>query len=461
MEALDNKYAIELESIKGAIQSSTLFEMYQDTEEEEDYIALRTEFEPAIESLYQRVATENPLQLMSMEKKLCDPGYEGLFLSKVLGYTVLRGEVDDLYRYKRPQDHFKEVLLAISNSSNFDYIKSRIGQTIQVGFGLSSDIWITHLIEQVANNRVANFLKSQVLPKYREPHERKDAYARYSRQFAEAHFHSAEFPKTPSELKVLFSSLKRFLLHRAQPTRNNESLLPNIIEFLNNKSLQFSREYLEVLIIFAHFYDHSAQKHWLRDLFNKARTEYAPFETDYFELLEALLNSGQNIDKVEDEKIIGLLDWNIDDKLSRYYRLVEIIHTRGYVHDDTVEAVRNFYDQHEGLSTVNECLRRAIYTHFAHLMHNLPEESYADYFELNKTFALYMQLFNNQQFNQDVKKLSMRYIQLLLKKYIDKRGKDYQDIKKFVAHTFVEQSFMTEKEIVELFKTRRRKKTTA
>ncbi|HLF65158.1 MAG TPA: hypothetical protein VI603_15445 [Saprospiraceae bacterium] len=460
MEALDNKYAIELESIKGAIQSSNLLAAYQESEEEEDYLALRAEFEPSIEGLYERVAVENPLQLISMEKKLCDPGYEGLYLARVLGYAVLRGEVDDQYRYKRPQDHFKDVLLAICNSSNFEYIKSRIGQTIQVGFGLSSDIWITNLIEQVSNKRVASFLKAQILPKYREMHERQSTYARYSRQFSEAAFQSTEFPKTTSELKVMFSSLKQFLLHRAKHSAHNDSLLPNILEFLNNTALQFSREYLEVLAIFAHFYDYSAQKHWLKDLFNRARREYPAFEQEYFEFLESLLNSSLNIDRTSDEKIIAVLDWNIEDELTRYYRLIEIIHSRGYVHDDTIEAVRNFYDLHEGLSTVNECLRRSIFRYFQRLMENLPEESYTDYFELNKTFALYMQLFNNQQFSLDVKRLSMHYIQRLLRKYIDKRGRDYQDIKKFVSHTFVEFGFMSEKEIIELFKTRRRKKVT-
>lgn len=461
MEALDHKYAIELESIKGAIQSSNLLATYQESEEEEDYLALRAEFEPSIENLYERVAVENPLQLISMEKKLCDPGFEGLYLARVLGYAVLRGEIDDQCRYRRPQDHFKDVLLAICNSSNFEYIKSRIGQTIQVGFGLSSDIWITNLIEQVSNKRVAAFLKAQILPKYRELAERKSAYARYSRQFSDAAFQSTEFPKTTGELKVMFSALKQFLLHRAQHSEHNASLLPNIIDFLNNSALQFSREYLEVLAIFAHFYDYSAQKNWMKELFNRARREYPQFEEEYFSFLESLLNSSLNVDRVADEKIISLLDWNIEDELTRYYRLIQIVHSHGYVHDDTIEAVRNFYDQHEGLSTVNECLRRAIFRHFQRLMENLPEESYTDYFELNKTFALYMQLFNNQQFSLDVKKLSMQYIQRLLRKYIDKRGKDYQDVKKFVSHTFVELGFLTEKEIVEMFKTRRRKKATA
>jgi hypothetical protein len=461
MEALDNKYSIELESIKGAIQSSDLLATFQENEEDEDFLAMRSEFEPAIEHLYQRIAAENPLQLISFEIKLCDPGFEGLYLSRILGYTVLRGEVDDHSRYKRPQDHFKVVLLAICNSSNFEYIKTRIGQTVQIGFGLSSDIWITHLIEQVPNKRVATFLHAQVLPKYRDADERKQAYVRYRRQFSEADFFSAEFPKNSSEFKVLYSSLKRFMLHRAYHAQSNTSLLPNIVAMLDNKDLQYSKEYVHILAIFALFFEHGDQQAWLVDLFNRTRKEYPGFEEHYFEFLESLLNSNIEVDQAVDEKMIQILDSSIKDELAKYYQLIEIVHTRGYVHDDTIDAVRNFYDQHEGLSTVNECLRRAILSHFKRLMLNLPVESYPDYFELNKTFALYMQLFNNQQFNQEVKKLSMSYVQKLQKHYTDKRGKDYQDIKKFVAHTFVEMNFMTDKQIVELFKTRRRKKATA
>ncbi len=45
---------------------------------------------------------------------------------------------------------FKEVLFAICNSSNFEYLRKRIGQTIQTGFALSSDIWVTNLINEIA-----------------------------------------------------------------------------------------------------------------------------------------------------------------------------------------------------------------------------------------------------------------------------------------------------------------------
>jgi hypothetical protein len=53
----------------------------------------------------------------------------------------------------------------------------------------------------------------------------------------------------------------------------------------------------------------------------------------------------------------------------------------------------------------------------------------------------------------------MLYIQKLLLRYTDKRGKDYQDIKRFVSTQFVDFGFLTDKEVVDLFKSRRKKKT--
>jgi hypothetical protein len=72
-----------------------------------------------------------------------------------------------------------------------------------------------------------------------------------------------------------------------------------------------------------------------------------------------------------------------------------------------------------------------------------------------------MNIFANQQFNQQLKELSLEYVSKLLKKYTDKRGKDYQDIKKFVTTTFQDLGFLKEKEVVEMFKTRRKRKKTS
>ena len=70
-----------------------------------------------------------------------------------------------------------------------------------------------------------------------------------------------------------------------------------------------------------------------------------------------------------------------------------------------------------------------------------------------------MKIFSNEKFNQDVQALNQEFINRLLKKFNDKRGKDYQEIKKFVSAHFAELEFMKEKDIAELFKTKRKKAT--
>ena len=459
MENLDQKYTVELDSISGAIQSSDLLAKYLDDEEEDSYQALREEFEPQIEAVYEKVAAENPLQLFSLEQKLLDPAFEGLYLSKVLGYAALRGEVDDSCRYKRPQNHFKEILMAICGSPNFDVIKTRIGQGVQVGFGLSSGIWITNLIEKVEGKRVNSFLKAQVLPKYMDAKYRKQALESYARQFASMNYQSAEFPGTRGELKVLISSLLSFIEYRIRIQANNDSLVPNIKDFITNKDFQYGPEIVGVLHLFVNFFDKAHHKAWLKDVFNNGRKEYASFNDEYFKFHEYILKSDLDVDAAADGNVFALLDTSIEDDLLRYYSLMDTIHKKGYVHDDSVKAVRTFYDQHEGLSVINECLRRSIYGHFRRLLVNLSSDAYHDFFEIHKLFAVYFQIFNNQQFVQDVKQLSLDYVRKLLKVYTDKRGKDYQDIKKFVSQTYLDLGFMTEKQIVELFKTRRKKKT--
>lgn len=457
MEMLDNKYQIELDSIKGAIQSSDLLVQYLEDEEEESYQALREAFEPSIEAVYEKVASENPLQLISLEEQLLDSGFEGLYTARILGYAVLRGEIDELYRYKRPQDHFKKVLLAICASPNFDLIQMRIGQGVQIGFGLSSHIWITNLIEQVEGKRVKAFLESQVLDKYREVKHRRVAYNKYRNQFS-INYHCAEFPTTMSELKVLFSSLRHFLMHRVQIKANNSSLLPNIVAFLNNEVFKGTTEYVQVLSLFTNFYEHGEHTDWLKATFHTTRVNQPGFVDAYFTFQEFLLNSELEVEAEADQRVISIIDMSVEDDLTAYYALMSEIHTKGYVHDDVIESARAFYDQHEGLSTINECLRKAILGHFRRLLSNLSVEAYTDYFEMNKVFALYIQIFNNQQFNQDVKKYSLAYVGKLLKRYTDKRGKDYQEIKRFVSQTYLDLGFLKEKEIVELFKTRRKRK---
>ncbi|MFM9950722.1 MAG: hypothetical protein ACKV1O_22485, partial [Saprospiraceae bacterium] len=104
-----------------------------------------------------------------------------------------------------------------------------------------------------------------------------------------------------------------------------------------------------------------------------------------------------------------------------------------------------------------ECIRQTIYHYFARLINNIEEDAYPDFIEASRLFPVYMHIFANERFNQDLENLSMNYINKLLLRFADKRGKDYQDIKKFVSSVFLDLGFLKEKEVVELFKTRRKK----
>ncbi|MEM1323156.1 MAG: hypothetical protein AAGG75_23020 [Bacteroidota bacterium] len=459
MKELNPEYQQQLDQMIQDIQATEEFQRFLDEEEEEDYQTIRETFEPRIAELYEEVTNNNPLQLLAFEKAMLDPNLEGLFLPRILGYAVLRGVTDDNYKYMRPQQHFKDILMAICNSSNFDFIRKRIGQTIQMGFALSSDIWITNLINVIENKRIRYFLQGQKLPKYRDLKERRIGYARYKNQFKQDDFYTTVFPTTKSELKVLYPSVRQFMRHRVTVGKDNSSILKEIRAFLDNEDFKGSPEYIEFLCLYANFFDVNEADHkHLTDILHTARKDET-FSEKWLENILAIHNSSDlNLDGTADKRVSALLHHGVKDELSNYYDLTDIIHSKGYLHDDTIEATKVFYNAHEGLSTVNECLRKTIFNYFAQFLKNIGISEYPEYFELSKIFPVYLGIFSNQQFNQNLKELCMAYIRKLLKRYTDKRGKDYQDIKKFVSTNFLDLGFLKQKEIVELFKTRRKKK---
>ena len=148
LQELEEVYMDRLEELAQEIQASEELQSYLEEEEEESYNRLKEIYEAKIGILYDEVAAKHPLQLVYFEKVLLHNAFEGLFLPKILGHSVLRGEANDRMKYITPQEHFADVLMAICNSANFELLKKRIGQSIQIGFALSSDIWITNLINR-------------------------------------------------------------------------------------------------------------------------------------------------------------------------------------------------------------------------------------------------------------------------------------------------------------------------
>ena len=93
MEALNPEYQARLDEIAKAIPESEEHVQYLEEEEEEDYQKMRDRFEPLIQAIYEEVAQDNPLQLPALETALLANDFEGMYLPRILGYTVLRGLV--------------------------------------------------------------------------------------------------------------------------------------------------------------------------------------------------------------------------------------------------------------------------------------------------------------------------------------------------------------------------------
>lgn len=460
MYELDASYVKKLEKIAVDIQKSDVLKQYLEEEEEEFYVQLKEAAEPKIYKIYKTVAAEHPLQLVQLEKKLLDPSFEGLFLPRILGFCVLRGVINKQYKYIRPQHHFQEILLTICASANFDFLKKRIGQTIQIGFALSSDIWVTNLINRIENKRIRHFLQALNVSRLRVLEQRILEYNRYKKQFDNENYLSISFPDSTSKLAIAYTGLERFLLYRMEHQEDNTSLIEPLDAFMANKDLIGSKEHLYMCTIYGAFFDlPEKSKKALSKNISVVRKKLENADEKLFAFLLELHGRKKTLLTPEaDLRLAELIDTKVKDQLSDYFTIVKTIHTQGYTNESTQEAIQKAYLEHEGLSSFNEGVRKTVFQYFSSLVGNLEATDYTEYFEITKLFAVYMQLFGNQQFNQHLKELSMVYVHKLLKHFTDKRGRDYQDVKKFITATFRDFEFLTDKEIVNLFKTRRKKR---
>ena len=462
MYELNAEYLTKLEELAVGIQDSPALASYLNSEEEDDYNELKNTFEPSIAEIYQEVATNSPLQLIALEQVLMDPVFEGLFLPKLLGYVVLRGNVNNDFKYIRPQEHFKDLIIAISTSPNFELLRKRIGMSVQVGFALCSDIWITNVLESIDNKRVKQFFQNQKNEKFVHLAERKLAYSRFLKQFQNDTFLSAEFPSNTGELVVFFPQLKRFLLSRVNKSLPNESLIKPLSEFVINEEFWGTMEHQEIMLIFGLFFETpEIDRINLHKTLNKIRTKESElFSQRTFTTLLHLHQDGTGILTPDaDLRLSSIIDKTLKDDLASYYLLIDKVHKAGYTNESVQEEIRQFHAKFDGLSDINECLRLTISQYFLKLIKNLEEQDYMEFFGIfTQLFPTYQQIFNNQHFNMRIREAALAFVDRLQDTFLDKRGRDYQEVKKFVGRTFVEIEFVTEKEFVERFKTVRKAK---
>lgn len=460
MEHLNKLYEQNLENIANEIQESEILQQYLEEEDEAIYQSLVEAFEPKIAEVYDEVALNAPLQLLALEVLLRHEGFEGLFLPRLLGYSVLRGEVDEYYKFVLQQESFGAALQVICDSPNFESIRKRIGQTIQIGFALSSDIWITNFTEKLENKRIRFFLQTQKLDKYRDPESRRVGLYNYRKQFRNQNYYTCTFPDSPAELTINFHSLRSFLEFRIMLNQENQSFLGKMVDFVSDKKYFGSKEHLILTSLIINFFELSkAESEKMALVFNTIRKETPDFATKYFEFQTEILRSDLPFKPSCDKQVANLLDKKIQDDVSKYYALIGDMASKGFVHGDIVEQIRTLYGQNEGLSPINECIRLAIFKQFKQVIVHLQPEDFKEFIEnITKLFPVYMDIFSNQQFVQDLEDVSTQFIKDCIVYFTDKRGKDYQAIKHFVAKEFVEWGFMKDKEVVETFKSKRKKK---
>ena len=465
MYELNDAYKEHLNAIAEAIQASPHLASYLEEEEDEHYEALKAEFEPQIEAAHENINHYSPLEIESFERQLLDNRFEGLFLPRVIGYSVLRPEITEQFFYARQNDHFGEILKFITTNDNFDQLRSRIGQAVEVGFALSSDIYVTGIVEGVSSKRVRQFLLQQKNDDALVDKGRRRLFNRFRRQFGSRNYQYAKFPETTAELRTQTGHLIDFLLYRTNAELNNDALLAPLFQLVTNEDFTGHPEIVEPAVLLGTYFpldDDTAGA--VAAALNRERQNDATAVAE--RLLAFLLRLKQDRRVAfgpEQEQALGrIIDRSLDDDLTAYFNLTDKIHGEGYVEPAVHEAVREEVLKHNGLSDFNENIRQSVLDYVARLGTGLGTDDYPEWFAITgKQFPVYMKIFANEQFNQNLRKEAVDYTKRLIKVHTNKRGKDYRDVKKTTVTTWLDYGFMNEKQLKEFFKTPRKKKAAA
>jgi hypothetical protein len=466
MYELNDTYKAHLDTIAEAIQGSPHLALYLEEEEDEHYEALKAEFEPQIEAAHEQINHYSPFEIESFERYLLDDRFEGLFLPRVLGYSVLRPEINERFYYTRQNDHFGNILTYIAGNMNFDQLRSRIGQAVQVGFALSSDIYVTGMIDDIPTKRVRQFLLQQKSDDARTAKGRAAIYTRYKRQFRSRNYQYAPFAQTPAELISHSKHMVDFLLYRVSRTDlNNDALPAPLFEFVTREEFAGRRELVEPLVIFGAYLPMEEEtRNAVAEVLTRERGKDGKRVGDQLLSFILRLKSDASVQfgPAEETALGGIVDRSIEDDLTAYFNITDRIHQEGYDEPAVQEAIREEILQQDGLSDFNENVRRSVLVYFDRLAASLGTEQYNEWFsQTGRLFPVYMKIFANEEFNQSLRQLAVRYTKRLIKVYTNKRGKDYRDIKKTTVATWTDYGFMTEKQLKEFFKTPRKRKPAA
>ncbi|MFT6512028.1 MAG: hypothetical protein ACJAX1_000591 [Neolewinella sp.] len=355
---------------------------------------------------------------------------------------------------------------AIAANSNFDQLRNRIGQSVQCGFALSSDIFVTNLVNDISSKRVRQFLQAQRSNDARTMEGRRRIERRYRRQFKGRNYHYAPFPVNTQELTTLSTALIDFLLFRVSGVLNNDALLPTLHQMVTQPDFAGCKEIMKPIAIYGtYFTPNEEQLSELKATLNQERKANPEGTADAILgfILELKKHSSFRFGPEQEQKLGTIVDRSIEDGLTAFFNLTDEIHAGGFASPDVQQAIQEEQARHSGLSNFNENVRQTIFGYFEKMAAGLgtEESDYLQWFEITGIqFPAYIKVFGNESFNQQLRGLAKKYTKDLIKTHTNKRGKDYRDIKKTTMTTWQNYGFMTEKQLKEFFKTPRKKKPT-
>lgn len=464
MYELNDTYKAHLDGIAEAIQASPNLASYLEEEEDEHYEALKNEFEPQLEAAHEQIMHYSPFESESFERYLLDDRFEGLYLPRIVGYSVLRPRINEHNYYVRQNEHFDEVLRYIAGNSNFDQLRSRIGQAVQVGFALSSDIYVSSTIEEIPSKRVRQFFQQQRSDDARTKEGRSRLLQRFRRQFRSKNYHYAPFPTEEKDLVGMTDHMVDFLLYRvSKPELNNDALPGPLYQFVTNESFAGKEELLKPLTIYGAYLlpEDDATLDGITQIMSRERHEHPDRVADQVLQFILELKRSDEITFADEREtnLGGIIDRDIDDRLTAYFNLSDQLHTEGIDNPEVQENIQREVLRHPGLSDFNENIRQSVLVYFDEFAAGLDTDQYNEWFaKTGRLFPIYMKIFSNEEFNQSLRSLAVRYTKRLTKVHTNKRGKDYRDLKKTTVSTWIDYGFMNEKQLKNFFKTPRKKR---
>ena len=181
------------------------------------------------------------------------------------------------------------------------------------------------------------------------------------------------------ELKMHGSVLKEFLLYRAASDFDNSTLIPQINEFLNKDEFVFEPEFIKITLVLGMYFElKETNFNKLTKVFNKLRKKKEDFDNEFFDYYLQFVDDRANFKIDAVGNLSKLIDKSIDDELSTFFKLMDIVYVNGYVAIETIDAIRKYYNSHEWLSNHNRCLRHSLLNRFSKFFNNLSEKDYVE-----------------------------------------------------------------------------------